>query len=474
MLATFLLIIGVSFAVTASRLTTFVSDYLYEQRIRQDSVSVERLATTAAPLFQSAAIDRLGETLNAAAGEMGGRFLVLDRNGKVQHDTYLHLLGARLQLPEVIDILMGGKPSSYGIHRLTTADLSADNNTYVAYCSAPLISSEGVVGVLLFVSPVNEMIESLEQVRTQLLGVFWLVAAAALVLALFFSHLLTKPISSLTKTINRMGKGDLTVRVPVQGAGEFRQLAESYNTMAQQLEQLDQTRNQFVSNASHELKTPLTTMKVLLENILYQPDMPQELRDEFLHDLNHEIDRLTGIVTDLLTLTRMDSHRMEMHWQAVDLSLLCGETVHLLQPTAKGRGQLLSSRIQPNIVLQADSSKMGQILYNLTENALKYTPDEGSITVSLRRHGQNAIFSVEDTGVGIPAEDLPHIFDRFYRVDKARSRDTGGTGLGLSIVKQMVGLHGGTIHVDSTPGEGSLFTVELPITAPEEEKEELA
>lgn len=462
-LLAFLVIIGVSFAVMASRLTAFVSDYLYEQRIRQDSLSVEKLAATVAPLFESAAVDRLEETLSASGGEMGGRLLVLDAEGKTQFDTYGQLPGVRLPLPEVTDILCGGKTVAYGIHRLHEGADAENADDYAAYCASVLTGQAGVMGVLLYVSPVAEMMDSLDQVQRQLMSVFILVAVAALTVALFFSQVLTKPIIRLTRTIQKMGKGDLSVRVPVKGSGELRNLAASYNAMAVQLESLDKSRNQFVSNASHELKTPLATMKILLENVLYQPDMPEELRAEFLGDMNHEIDRLTSIVTDLLTLTQMDDHRMALHLEDVDLSELTEETLRLLQPGADQRHHLLRGRITPGVTLKADRAKLGQVIYNLTENAMKYTPDNGRITVTLTVRARNAVISVQDNGVGIPKEDIGHIFDRFYRVDKARSRETGGTGLGLSIVRQLVQLHGGTVKVESEYGKGSTFVVELPM-----------
>ena len=195
--------------------------------------------------------------------------------------------------------------------------------------------------------------------------------------------------------------------------------------------------------------------------------MPAELRAEFMQDMNHEIDRLTGIITDLLTLTQMDSRRMELHPSMVNLSELAEETLRLLTPAAEQRDQTLTGYIAPGCNLVADRSKLGQIIYNLTENGLKYTPDGGEVTVTLTTEGRTAVLTVRDNGVGIPQEDQAHIFERFYRVDKARSRETGGTGLGLSIVRQLVALHKGTITVDSTPGEGSTFTVKLPMDGKE-------
>ena len=468
-LLAFLLIIGVSFAVMATRLTSYVSEYLYEQRIRQDSLSVEKLATTVAPLFRYASSDALNESLIAAGGEMGGRLLILDNDGKVQFDTFRRLPGRRLELPEVLAILTGGQNHAYGIYRLSSDAVTGDAGDYVSYCASRIISQKDdqPLGVLLFVSPVQELMNSLDTVQKQLITVFFLVAVVALGVALVFSQVLTKPIVRLTRTIQKMGKGDLTARVDVRGSGELRNLAQSYNDMADQLETLDKSRNQFVSNASHELKTPMATMKILLESVLYQEDMPKELRNEFLNDMNHEIDRLTSIINDLLTLTQMDGHRIEMHSATINMSELCAETLRLLAPTAEKRGQQLMGTIMPDVTLVADRSKLGQVVYNLTENAIKYTADGGTVHLTLQTRGREVVMTVEDNGVGIPQEDQAHIFERFYRVDKARSRDTGGTGLGLSIVKQLVQLHGGSIVVESELGKGSVFTVRLPVQ-PEE------
>ena len=154
---------------------------------------------------------------------------------------------------------------------------------------------------------------------------------------------------------------------------------------------------------------------------------------------------------------------MKLHIEQVNLSELAEETLRMLHPMVQERGQTLKERIFPDIHLEGDRSKLSQVIYNLTENAVKYTPDGGKIQVSLTQKGKNVVLTVQDNGVGIPKEDQSHIFDRFYRVDKARSRETGGTGLGLSIVRQMVQLHGGTIRVDSEMGQGSTFTVELPV-----------
>ena len=233
--------------------------------------------------------------------------------------------------------------------------------------------------------------------------------------------------------------------------------------MSEKLETLDQARNQFVSNASHELKTPLATMKILLESLIYQPDMEQGLRTEFMTDINKEIDRLSSIVSDLLTLVQTDSHTMKLARENMSLAALVKEIAHRLKPLSNQKGQTVTPNLQDDCDMYADKSKLQQVIYNIMENAVKYTQEGGQIRVLLQRTGRDAVLTVNDNGPGIAKENLIHVFDRFYRIDKARSRETGGTGLGLSIARQIVLLHGGNIRAESEEGKGASLIVELPL-----------
>ena len=464
-LLAFFLIVGLSFFVAATILTGMVSDYLFDQRTRDDSVKTGKLALAAAPLFQSVSANELNDMLEENAASMDGRVMLIDNDGKIQYDTFQVLCGQRTEVDEALRVLAGNAAEAYGIHapgRAVVEEMSGESGAdYVAYSVHEMTGFQGRIGVVLYVSRVQSLMDSLDTVRVRLLKVFVMIAVATLVVAMFLSRVLTNPITAVSRTMKKMGKGDLSVRVPVRGSGELRELAENYNTMAAQLESLDKTRNQFVSNASHELKTPLATMKIMLESMIYQPDMPAEVRSDFMKDINHEIDRLTGIVTDLLVLTRMDN-RDEMKRETVNISELTLETIHLLTPAAEQKAQKLTEDVQEGLSLYGDRSKLSQILYNLTDNAIKYTPEEGTVHVSLKQENGCVIWRVKDNGIGIPKEDQEHIFERFYRVDKARGRETGGTGLGLSIVRQMVKLHDGTISVYSEPGQGSEFVVMFP------------
>ena len=265
-----------------------------------------------------------------------------------------------------------------------------------------------------------------------------------------------------------MSKGDFSARVKVRGSGEMKQLARAFNSMSEKLETLDQSRNQFVSNASHELKTPLATMKIMIESLIYQPDMDKNLRTEFMTDINNEIDRLSAIVSDLLTLVQMDSHNEKLTRENLSIAQLVKENAHRLQPIANQKGQKIVLQLQDSCDIYADKSKLNQVIYNLMENAVKYNVPGGSVLVSAKNEDDKVLLTVADTGIGIPEADRLNIFGRFYRVDKARSRASGGSGLGLSIVHDAVLAHGGTIAVGQNKPQGSVFVVSFPRPTSEE------
>ncbi len=449
-----------------------VGDYLFNQRIRTDRTGLESLAVRIAPDVDNSDVPTLRETLSLASGEMGGRILLLDENGKVQLDSFGELNGVRLEYPEVANVLLKGVTTDYGIHEMETGEQLNTNNllftrrgnaSWVGYCTAGVVADSEIIGVLVLVSPVQEMMQNLYQLQDQMILIFIIIAVAALLCALIFARVITKPVGGLMRGIQRMSKGDFSARVTVKSSGEFRQLAQAFNSMSEKLETLDQSRNQFVSNASHELNTPLATMKIMLESLIYQPDMDKELRSEFMSDINSEIDRLSNVVSDLLTLVQMDSQNVKLTRENLSIAALIKDNAHRLQPIADQKQQQIALTLSDPCDIYADKSKLNQVIYNLMENAVKYTQAGGMIKVSLVRQGRDAIFTVSDNGPGIPKENLPHVFDRFYRVDKARSREKGGTGLGLSIVHQLVLLHGGAIRVESEEGKGASFIVELPL-----------
>ena len=437
--------------------------------------SVSQLSSTLGEQIGRESADAFYQRLLLAARTGGGRLLVVDMDGKVQYDTFDERCGTRLALAEVHTLLEGERESDYGFHLLDGGEerqaasvldpiTGRDVSRIWVGCFASALQVDGSRrGALVLIRSVQDTADSLISMRDQMMGVFLIALLAVLVMSILLSRVVTRPVAELSAGIERMSKGDYRHRVHVPGRGEMAQLAAAFNQMSEQVHNLEEARNQFVSNASHELKTPLATMKILVESMIYQEDMDPQLRQEFLGDINKEIDRLSSVVGDLLTLVHIDSHKLRLRREMMVFSDTVRETVTRLSPLAKKRGQEIVARISDGCEMFADPGKLAQVCYNIIENAIKYTPDGGKITVSLRRMGRDAVLEIADTGVGIPPEDLPHVFDRFYRVDKARSRDTGGTGLGLSIVQQIVRLHAGSVTVQSEKGKGTTFTVQLPV-----------
>jgi len=467
----FFFIIGLSFLLMAGTLMNMLGNYLFDMRIRADRAGLEKWAVQAADSLGSMDARGIDEVVRKAGAELGSRVLLLDSDGKVQSDSYQQAMGRRLHYPEVVSILVSGQTADYGIHSLKPDNPATrmlllsflPSDEWAGYATAGVVQSSHVIGVLLMISSVGEMMQSLMTLQNNMVLLFAGVALAAVLAGMIFSQVLARPISDMTGVIQSMAKGDLGVRAKVRGSGEVRQLALAFNTMSDQLESLNQTRNQFVSNASHELKTPLATMKIMIESLIYQPEMDAGLRTEFLSDVNQEIDRLSSLVSDLLTLVHADSHSTRLNRERMSLAGIVKDTQHRLAMIAEQNEQTITLQLADSCDMYADKAKLQQVVYNLMENAVKYTPVKGWIKVSLQRVGRDAVLTVSDSGPGIPRDSLPHVFDRFYRVDKARGRDSGGTGLGLSIVQQYVNLHGGTARVSSEDGQGAVFTVTLPL-----------
>ncbi len=382
----------------------------------------------------------------------------------MQADSLSQLNGTRFERREAVAAL-SGQGADYGYYfgedyggaSLTNPAMESMVSLY----AAPIGQGTPVGALVLFtMSP--DAYGALNGIRTKMLTWLALVTVAVTLISLFVSRFFTRPISELNEGIEEMTRGDFSHRVRVRGKNEFAQLAVAFNMMCDRIESLDKARSQFVSNASHELKTPLSTMKILIQTLMYQDPMSPDMTREFLADINKEIDRLNSVISDLLTLVSIDSGEKTMDAQPLNVADLLAENMRRLQPLAREKGieMTLSLREQP--MVDGDANRLTQVFYNLMDNAIKYTGRGGSVRVELSRRERKAVVKVIDTGIGIPKEDQQHVFDRFYRVDKARSRETGGTGLGLSIVKQIVLMHGGQVYVASDGSKGSTFTVELP------------
>jgi heavy metal sensor kinase len=269
----------------------------------------------------------------------------------------------------------------------------------------------------------------------------------------------------ITRTAERISSRNLGERLPVPPTDdELQRLSEALNRMITRLnESFDYTRR-FLADASHELRTPLTVIRGELENAVGAPGLPAATRDG-IGSVLEEVDRLARIVEGLFALSRLDAGEAQAERVRFDLGELAMTTTEQMCLLAEDKGVALSRAISGGVTVEGDRARLKQVVVNLLDNAIKYTPAGGTVTVAVRATDGKAWMGVTDNGMGIPADALPHLFERFYRVDKARSREQGGAGLGLSIVKAICDAHGGKVRVESQPDRGSCFSVELPLAA---------
>ncbi|MDD7266873.1 MAG: HAMP domain-containing sensor histidine kinase [Lachnospiraceae bacterium] len=288
--------------------------------------------------------------------------------------------------------------------------------------------------------------------------------AVCLGLSIFLSGRLMRPLWRMKQNIQNIEAGYETELRPETAYSETQQMTEAMGQVLGRLYRTDQSRQDFVSNVSHELKTPLTAMKVLSDSLLMQPDIPVEMYREFLTDITQEIDRETKIINDLLALVSLEKKVNELQIAPVSINELLERATRMVAPLAEVQDIELVVESYREIVAEVDELKISSVLTNLIENAVKYNVEHGWVHINLNADHKYFYIKVVDGGIGIPEDALDQIFERFYRVDKSRSKEIGGTGLGLAIARSIVLLHKGSIKVYSKPGEGTTFTVRIPLT----------
>lgn len=291
--------------------------------------------------------------------------------------------------------------------------------------------------------------------------VIFLALAVAAAAGAFTAGWITRRLSRLRDAVERLDLRDLSLRVPVEGDDEVAALAAAFNRMVDRLEAHERVRRELFADVAHELRHPLAVLQGRLE---LMQDGVVPLDPTQVMNLQDMVISLTRLVGDLRDLSLADVGRLSLSLAPLDLGALIADLRENMEPVAADKGIELAATVAPDLPpVSADAERMRQVLVNLLANALHYTPRDGRVAVRAWVDGRRVLVEVTDTGPGISAEDLPHIFDRFYRADKARSRASGGSGLGLAIVRSLVTLHGGTVQAESRPGEGSRFTVALPL-----------
>ncbi len=397
------------------------------------------------------------EVIDASLAQLtniyNGRVMIIDRNLQVIRDTY-SLDEGKTDVSENVIRCMRGE----------STDFYDRKNSYIEVTS-PISDPGGkeIIGVMLATVSTDGIEDSINTLYTQggvVIGIAMLLLA---VIAVFVADRIVRPLHKITGTIENVSEGYSDDVLHVDTYTETRMLSEAFNKMLGRLKQLDDSREEFVSNVSHELKTPMTSMKVLADSLLEQEDVPVEMYKEFMGDIAKEIDRENQIITDLLSLVKMDKKGQNMNVGSVNINTLLEQILKRLKPIAEKKNvEMVMESFRP-VTAEIDETKFSLAVSNLVENAIKYNHDNGWVHVSLNADHKYFYIKVEDSGIGIPEEDQAHIFERFYRVDKSHSREIGGTGLGLAIARNAVIVHRGSIKVYSNVGEGTTFTVRIPL-----------
>ena len=404
-------------------------------------------------------------TVSDTVTDMGSlkvtRLIITDQNAVAIYDSQADssAVGQYILFPEIVQALDIYDVFSWNYH----------DGAMQSRAATPIISYGTLIGCVYMMEYDTEQGALIKTLQYNTFTITVILELVVILFSLAFSTAFTRRLRRIMVSMRIIRQGDYTHKVKMGGNDELTVLGEEFNGLVERLQTSEQKRSNFVSDASHELKTPLASIKLLSDSIL-QNDMDVDTIKEFVGDIGNEAERLNKMSHKLLSLSKAET-QVDNEWEIVNITPTIQRVVRMLSAIAEKNDITIETDLTdscPVLILEDD---LYQIVFNLVENGIKYNTPGGKLFVTLNRQDDNAILKVRDTGVGIPAESLPHVFERFYRVDKARSRKSGGSGLGLAIVRIMTERNRGTIHVDSVPEQGSVFTVTFPIFDTEEESQ---
>lgn len=399
--------------------------------------------------------DVIDSELIQIGNQYSGRVIVVDSHFCILRDTYGLDEGKTVVAREVIECFAGDDSDYYN-----------GTNDFIEVVS-PITddSTKEIAGVFIISVPTTDLIEGRQELSRNVMILQTIMILLTILAAFYAADMLVKPFSKVTAMMNA-GSDFLTEDIDMPEFTETELLSEAYNQMRHRLQAQEESRQEFVSNVSHELKTPMTSMKVLSDSLIQQSqigEVPNELYKDFMTDIGEEIDRENKIITDLLELVKMDRTSPDIHIEETNINDLIALILKRLRPIASKRGIEIGLESYKPIIAEIDRTKLTLAISNLIENGIKYNKENGWVHVSLNVDNTFFFIKVEDSGIGIPREDQDRIFERFYRVDKSHSREIGGTGLGLAIARSAILMHHGAVRVYSRPEEGTTFTVRIPL-----------
>lgn len=383
------------------------------------------------------------------------RGIVVDDSYRVLYDTSRgSRLSGKIFIRDVLQKVLEGEQT------VIISDSEAENK--MMSVAVPVEINGEIWGGIYLAMSVDGVDMAISSAQASLVIFSALIIILIGMLSLGLSSIITAPMAEFRETAKKISKGDFSARIKVSGQNEIAQMGETMNYMAGELELLDDKRRKFVSDVSHELKTPMTGIKLICDTCELIDD--PVMQKEFIGDISGEVDRLSRLVEKLLALSRLDEGKIK--YENVDVKPMITKIVRTLTPVAKNRNIEIYTDFKYDIYpeLRIDYDKIYEAFYNIADNAIKYSPDGGYLHICVDSTPEKITVSFEDNGSGIPENERERIFDRFYRLDDSRARDTGGTGLGLAIASEAVKMHGGSITVHSSQnGTGSVFIVTLPV-----------
>jgi len=451
----FFLFIALMIALLTTYPTTSSRDIVYSTK-RSSMISQSAVMSSSLSVLESLNSDNVNQVMELVDVKSFDRIVVTDGSGMSIYDSAAagHVSGIYVLFPELWDAL-GGK-SSFSSR--------FDGEAFFSHAAAPVYSNGVIIGAVYLSEYDAHQAVLINQIQARLRSVALTSGIAVFLMVFLFAKALTRRITALVKAMRIVREGQYDYRLLPRGGDEVTELQEEFNDMTQRLQKTEELRRRFVSDASHELRTPLASIRLLSDSILHSDDMDERTMREFVSDIGTEAERLQRLTEKLMNLTRMDG-KLQIVQAPVDVRRVAEKTIHLLAPLAKKCNVTIFTDFADGCIITASEDDIYQIIFNLAENAVKYNSFGGNVFMSLRAEGGFARLVIEDTGMGIPDEDAPHVFSRFYRVDKARSRAAGGSGLGLSIVHDAVKTHNGKIYFEKRETVGTRFVVTFPLAA---------
>lgn len=461
MIATYFAVIVTILVLMTMYIISLLSKTLYNDENVDMFAKANVIAQTVSSVWNGEENISREKFSDAVEGSLAGTNI----RGVITNTSYIALydtnkesqIFGKVFLRDVIKLAFDGKQGEM---------LSDDTSeTKMMTVAVPVEKNSQIIGCVYLAENVENIEKVINSTRFSLIIFCVIICILIGMLSFGMSFIITSPIEEVNNVAREISKGNFNKRVKIKGHDEFAQMGETLNYMCDELSLLEERRRKFVSDASHELKTPMAGIKLICDTILSDDNPNPDMVKDFLSDMGDEVDRLTRIIERLLVLTKLDSPATELKLEEADILNLISGIEKKLTPMANAKDIVLYSDFhgRDSIVIVMDWDKIWEAVYNVVDNAIKYSPNGGFVHISADIAKNDVIIKVEDNGPGIPEEEKEHIFERFYRLDDSRTRDTGGTGLGLAIARETINMHGGSINVAAKQDAGSIFVITIPM-----------